>query len=469
MRLEDVTAEIRPRLPWESIDLGCALARRHIGSVIKAWSMTVVPLWVLLALILRDHPILFILCIWWLKPIYDRVPLFVLSRALFGAVPRVGEVVKAWPKLMVRRLWFSLVVGRFSPARSLTLPVAELEGLSGKAYRQRVDLLERNGGEGATMATLAGMVLELVTGLGLVMLGLMMVPDAVGNRWSSGIGDYFTYSDIADIPSGFFWGLSVVYMAAITLMEPFYVGAGFALYVNSRTLTEGWDIELAFKRLGARLAKGAGKVAILLCSAVTLGGMVPSVHAETNSSPEQIESILSDKDFTVHHRYVDVPVDGGSKSPFFEWLGDLFSGGALPGFMGVLATVVFYLILLLLLGGFGYLIYKNLHVFSALGGVARVRARPKITAVMGMDVTPESLPDDVVGSARAAWQDGDFQLALSFLYRGGIVWLIQRADLPIEEGDTEGDCLGHVKKLPDAHVVSYFSDITREWISVAYG
>ena len=158
MRLEDVTAEIRPRVPWESIDLGCALARRHMGSIWKAWAVTIVPLWILLAVLLRNHPVWFIVCTWWLKPIYDRVPMLVVSRALFGDVPGTKEVLRALPRLLVRRLWFALVVGRFSPARSLSLPVSELEGLRGAAYRQRVSLLERNGGEGATMATLVGLL-----------------------------------------------------------------------------------------------------------------------------------------------------------------------------------------------------------------------------------------------------------------------------------------------------------------------
>lgn len=84
MKLEDVTAEIRPRVRWESIDLGCALASRHIGAIWKAWLITIVPLWILLALLLRNHPFWFIVCTWWLKPIYDRVPLMVeIGRAHF--------------------------------------------------------------------------------------------------------------------------------------------------------------------------------------------------------------------------------------------------------------------------------------------------------------------------------------------------------------------------------------------------
>jgi len=201
------------------------------------------------------------LCIWWLKPLYDRVPLMVVSRALFGSQLSVMDVLKAWPKMLVRRIFFALFIGRFSPARSLSLPVAELEGLRGAAYRQRVNLLERNGGEGATLATLAGFLLECVTALGLVMLVILMVPEHVSAEWFNGLSEFFAYDDYTEFSPGFFWLGAGVMMFSITIMEPFYVSAGFALYVNSRTLTEGWDIELAFKRLGIRISElksGAG-------------------------------------------------------------------------------------------------------------------------------------------------------------------------------------------------------------------
>lgn len=469
MRLEDVTAEIRPRMPWESIDLGCALARRHLGAVIKAWSLTVVPLWVILAVLLRNHPILFILCVWWLKPLYDRVPLLVLSHALFGAVPSVKEVVVAWPKLLVSRLWFALVIGRFSPARSLSLPVAELEGLRGQSYRQRVDLLERNGGEGATMATLAGLVLEAVTAFGMIMLVMMMMPDEVSNRWVSSVEDFFVYSEISEISDGLIWMVALVQMLAITLMEPFYVSAGFALYINSRTLTEGWDIELAFKRLGARLADTGGKVMMLLLAVVCVGWSTPVAHAEqgdgVSSAHESIQRVMADEDFTVHHRYVDVPVkkEGGS------WLEGLFSNAGVPAFMGTLGMIVFYLVLVAGVVGLVYLIYSNRHIFGGDKILKHAESRRKTTSVMGMEVAPDSLPDDVVDAARKSWRDGDYQGALGLLYRGSIVWMIHRADVPIEESDTEGDCLFRAQQLPEEGMVTYFADLTQQWVDVAYG
>lgn len=472
MKLEDVTAEIRPRVPWESIDLGCALACRHIGTIWRAWLITIVPLWILLAALLWNHPFWFIVCTWWLKPIYDRVPLMVVSRALFGAVPTMMEVLKAWPKLLVRRLWFALVIGRFSPSRCLSMPVSELEGLRGAAYRQRVNLLERNGGEGATSATFAGLLLELVAGLGMVMMVFMMAPEDVSERWLTGIWEFLSYTDWTEISNGLLWAIAIVRILSYMMMEPFYVSAGFALYVNSRTLTEGWDIELAFKRLGARLRKlREGKVtgtvsSIVIAALLSLVIISPEVQADETPKAEAAE-ILTDDDFTVHHRIIDVPKETGGGSA--SWLGKLFNSMGIPDFMGLVGTVLFYVILAVVIGALVWLIVKNRHIFSFSGRSGREQQAAKTREVMGMNVTPESLPDDVASAARAAWRDGNYQLALSFLYRGSIAWFVHRAQLPIEESDTEGDCLRRVQELGDPRYAGYFSGLTDAWILTAYG
>ena len=107
--------------------------------------------------------------------------------------------------------------------------------------------------------------------------------------------------------------------------------------------------------------------------------------------------------------------------------------------MGVVGLIFFYAVLAAVIGGVVYLIYRNRHVFDHWGRAGAVSSRAKIEAVMGMDVRPESLPDDVQEAALLAWKNGNHQLALSLLYRGAIVWMVHRGDVPIEEGDTEGD------------------------------
>ena len=54
-------------------------------------------------------------------------------------------------------------------------------------------------------------------------------------------------------------------MLAMSLTDVFVTGAGFGVYLNNRTWIEGWDVELAFKRLARRLAKAA-MVMLSCCS-----------------------------------------------------------------------------------------------------------------------------------------------------------------------------------------------------------
>ncbi len=42
------------------------------------------------------------------------------------------------------------------------------------------------------------------------------------------------------------------YSLAVLLIEPFYVAAGFAMYLNRRAELEAWDIEQEFKRAFAQ-------------------------------------------------------------------------------------------------------------------------------------------------------------------------------------------------------------------------
>ena len=56
----------------------------------------------------------------------------------------------------------------------------------------------------------------------------------------------------------------------------------------------------------------------------------------------------------------------------------------------------------------------------------------------GLDLRPESLPDDVVAAARARFAAGDATGALSLLYRGALVQLAKRFELRLPASATEG-------------------------------
>jgi len=493
MKLEDVTAEIRPRGRWESIDLGCALVRKNYGAIMGAWCLTVIPLWTVIALVavwfysvesLRPVPgitswfydmfwrswVFFL--IWWLKPIYDRVPLYVVSRSLFGEKPTKWQVLKEWPKMLTKDLFKLLVMRRISASRSLAMPISELERLKGTQYKNRFLLLSRNGGDGAANLTMTSSLLELCLIASCVLFIAMTFVYQLNldGLWELVVEKVMVDSSgLAIVMIGFF---SVFYAISIMIIEPFYVGAGFALYVNSRTVTEGWDIELAFKRMSERLRKLRGKGVSLLTPVIALFFMFaasPKAEASDKSSEKaKIESVMEDEDFKVHVRKDRVPKRDekadSSKLDYSEPSG-VGSGIVALGnvlFWGILITAIVLLVVWLV---------KNWHQITGRKGTREVEEAEAAAAktVMGMDVTPESLPKDLVTKAREAWMAGDHHLALSLLYRGSLEWMVNKARLPIAESDTEHDCVRHASHIGNLQIEGYFSQLTSTWVNLAYG
>ena len=169
--------------------------------------------------------------------------------------------------------------------------------------------------------------------------------------------------------------------------------------------------------------------------------------------------MLASEDFKIHKMKVRAPKgDGGT--------GLDLSG--LDGILRILGYVVFWAVIAYAVWKLVEFIIRNPHLFKL-----RPRTHtPKMAAaksVMGLDVTPESLPDDIVSAARAKWEEGDFHGALSLLYRGSLSWLMHHAALPVRDSDTEGDCLRHTLALPDSPSRGYFEKLTVQWIAAAYG
>ena len=95
------------------------------------------------------------------------------------------------------------------------------------------------------------------------------------------------------------------------------------------------------------------------------------------------------------------------------------------------------------------------------------RYRPP-DALFGLAVTPESLPDDVAGTAARLAREGKLREALSLLYRGALSVLVHRDHVPLAEGDTEGDCLRAARRALPTAGADYFGRLVRAWQGAAY-
>ena len=249
MRIEALTLAVRPRLPFEAMDLGLRLVQSNWGAVYTAWAVALVPVLCLAtaACYLVDASWLWSTLVWWLKPFYDRALVLVLSRAVFGEAMAAGDVARAVPGFFRTGLVRGLTWGRFNPSRSFTLPVWQLEGLRGAARRRRSALLRKGGRQRAIWLTTACIHLEMLLMFAGIALFFMVLPEGVGPSF-----DQFVFAWL-ETPAGEVLG-NLSYLVALSLIEPLYVASGFTLYLNRRTELEGWDIEIAFRQLAARRA-----------------------------------------------------------------------------------------------------------------------------------------------------------------------------------------------------------------------
>jgi hypothetical protein len=88
--------------------------------------------------------------------------------------------------------------------------------------------------------------------------------------------------------------------------------------------------------------------------------------------------------------------------------------------------------------------------------------------LFGLDIQPQSLPDDIPAAAWQLWQTGESRAALSLLYRGALAhWVTHGTARPGSDA-TEGDCLRLFSASASPAAAAYFSALTQAWQQVAY-
>jgi len=474
IRLDDLQIVARPRLHWEALDLGVLLARRWYGLLLVSWLCLAGPLFVVLWLVMPAHPIWGIVLIWWCKPVFERIPLRILSTAIFAAAPTLKAALADWRAAIVPGIASALTFRRLAPNRSFAAPVWVLEGLARTARQQRLATLQGRAGTAAFWLALLGLHLEVALALGAVTGVYLFIPSGVDFDW---------WGLLASSPErGYGWLLNLVCLLAMAVVAPVYVAAGFALYLNRRVELEAWDIELGFRRLAQRVT-----ATVLLLAAVGLllpaagsraaefvddplwAGPEPAMEVLSparQASRDEIYAVLAGADFNQQRvlRYpkflqtlLDSREDAQPNDP-----------GWLAGAFRLLAGLAEVLLWAAAAGLVLWLVYR-FRLLDVLGVRQRQRGSDRARRIMGLAVDEQSLPQNIVGTAMGMWDAGGQREALGLIYRATLAALIDRFHCQLNTADTEAQCLRKASSVLPDHGIGYLRELTRAWQFAAYG
>jgi hypothetical protein len=224
----------------EAADLGVRMCQQAARSVFSCYAVVAIPVIALCLASFEFSTWLPTVALWWLKPWLDRTVLFALSRAAFGLPTSPADLWSAQRQVWWSQLLSTFTIRRLSPWRSFTQPVYQLEGLSIGKRNKRVALIRKGRTGAATLMTSAFSWAELALSVGVLSLAFWFAPSGSEPQWS----------ELLTGASEPFWefGSALAYAAVIAFLEPFYVAAGFAMYLNRRVELEAWDIEQELRR-----------------------------------------------------------------------------------------------------------------------------------------------------------------------------------------------------------------------------
>ena len=475
MNLEAVTAELRPRGAWEAADFGARLVRRDAGVIYKTWFAVTLPVLFLALLCIWFLPahgwIQF--GYWWLEPLFDGPILYIISRRLFGEATDAKTALRAAPGLARRNWVFLLTPLRLHFARSTALPLTQLEHLSGARRRARAKVLNQvtlNHGIGVTAA-----YQHLVWSVyfGIVLLAFAFIPEiyyeSLGLNWFDQVlQNQGRASAILNL---------VLFYLAQTALHPWFVGAGFGLYINCRTMLEAWDIEVAFRRMLQRRAARLGASAAAVLLLVSFAGLTDARAESATLAPwwdadtveEARESVYADDAFKRTEtdetwQRIDTDDNADTREPNLSGVEKFFRGvGRFVAFVVEfgLWILVAAVVVLLAVTAKRWLPYLNIQ--------PRARRQRRRVVLASGEITADSLPDDVPGTVLALWRDGRARDALSLLYRSSVFAAVQSFGVRLPKSATEGACMSAVESQTESGHASYFERVVGAWVWCAYG
>lgn len=463
MRLEQTGASLRPRRPWEGIDLGFALGRNWFLSLWLLWWMTALPCALFLLVLTGARADLWLVAVWWLKPLYEAPLQYWASRALLGQRLPASQMPRVMRAALSRQILPLLLWRRLGTRRAFLMPVTLLEGLRGRPARRRREILSADQGAPRWL-TLICYHFEAILWAGALIAIAFMVPEGMARL---DLAAALTASD-----SWPYWISAVAYLLAFSVMAPFYVCGGFSLYLTRRTELEAWDLEVAFRRARDDQADSAARVRSKRLAGLLTLGLVLSLSslwaaASSLPDPDQAQRLMQE--------VLDEDAFGGTRE-LTLWLPrerDPQESVERPTWQidlsrlaVALAKALKWSLLILALGALAWLLLRILQTWRPGKGARGQRRGRRKTLMPGRTDSAEP-PEAIQATIRGYIGAGNHRAALALLYRTSIEEL-SRQGVEIPEGATEGDCLALAEQNLPARRAAVMARLTVQWCRVAY-
>lgn len=470
MSKNKLNVTLRQRNTWEAIDLGFSLVHQNFKALFLPWLIQLAIVFAPLYLFLHKKPELMFCIFVIFLPFFERTCLFVLSRSVFGSAPTTKETLKSWSKQCKNGMIVHTFIHRINPARIFLLPVWQLEQLKGKANSKRRSILSRGSGSSALGCGILFMIFEAFIGAGFFFFLTTFIPEGQFQEYAE---SFFMTSRLPEhlVTLAFF-----IYFLTVILLRPFQIACNFSLYLNRRMELEGWDIELHFRSLIERLnLKKAGILLIIGFSLLTNSTYAQEKTETVSTNPKQaIEKVMNKPEFNNKKKIQSIRLkeffrdlfegededeeESSGNSGFNFGFGELFAALGKIVILTLLAAVLVYLIMVFI---------KNYRLAMKNVSIEDDKIKPK--TIMGMDMSEESLPENLVEQALKLWQTGEQRTAYSLLYRGALANLVHNFDIELKASYTEGDCVKAAKIIKKGQTHTFFSELTHHWCLFAYG
>jgi hypothetical protein len=423
--------KLRPRSNWEASDSGILIWRNSIAYILLLFGIPFLLCVIILASFNSSLSFFGILILWWFKPFFDRLILQVISIRFFRSDADYKIIRKKLMKNIFTGLIGDLAWRRLSLYRSARMPIRILEGNKGKIIKQRIKNLKDGGLDFCAFLTSLCVIIEIVL-FGVFAFFLYGFFAEYSNFTFDLISNYFPQVSFA---------LLILYALIIFIVEPLYMCMGFGIYINSRSIVEGWDIELSLNSfIKQKNILRSTNILFLICMLFLSNVIQPmQIHAEEwyqNNSEEVpieiLDEVLASEDFGSHQtkkwiRFKDF--DDKENSPNFN-----FDEMNLKEIVGFILRALLVVIIIAALFFAGYYLYKMKHFFPRNNS-----ASWKKNIVPGF--AEKNNPEKIIASAKKYFDEGQIRKAWAACLSAVFTLYADQGNIIFALNDTESDCL----------------------------